>query len=228
MRRATRIPAVLLLAAGLCFAVIIDRILVTVGNQVITESELELGVRMTAFMNQEPIDFSIENRRHAVERLIEQKLVMKELEFSKFPAPTIDEVAPRLDNVVKRLFEDNQAAYRAALEKYGITEEQLRRYLHWQMTFFRFVDFRFRPGIQVSEADIEDYFKTKVLPLAQRANPGKTISIDDYRDRIERILAAQREDTELQAWLKDTRGRTKIEYRDETLRTEPQKAAEGK
>ena len=94
------------------------------------------------------------------------------------------------------------------------------------MTFFSFVDFRFRPSVQVTELDIEEYFKSRILLLAQKANPGKTISIDEYRDRIERILMARRGETEMQGWLADARKRTNIEYRDETLKPVPQPAAE--
>jgi len=224
MRRAIFISAVYLLA-GAAFGVIVDRIAVTVGTQAITSSELDLTIRLTAFLNQGPLDFSAANRRKTVERLIEQRIVLKESDFSKFTKPSMKDVEPRLSSIVKLLFADNQAAYRAALEKYQITEDDLKRYLLWQMTFFRFIDFRFRPGIQVSESDIQDYFKSTILPLAQKANPGKTISIDEYHDRIERILMARREEVEMQDWLADTRKRTKIEYRDEELKPQPVEAA---
>jgi peptidyl-prolyl cis-trans isomerase SurA len=224
MRRAIFISAVYLLA-GAAFGVIVDRIAVTVGTQAITSSELDLTIRLTAFLNQGPLDFSAANRRKTVERLIEQRIVLKESDFSKFTKPSMKDVEPRLSSIVKLLFADNQAAYRAALEKHQITEDDLKRYLLWQMTFFRFIDFRFRPGIQVSESDIQDYFKSTILPLAQKANPGKTISIDEYHDRIERILMARREEVEMQGWLADTRKRTKIEYRDDELKPQPVEAA---
>jgi peptidyl-prolyl cis-trans isomerase SurA len=224
MRRAIFISAVYLLA-GAAFGVIVDRIAVTVGTQAITSSELDLTIRLTAFLNQGPLDFSAANRRKTVERLIEQRIVLKESNFSKFTKPSMKDVEPRLSSIVKLLFADNQAAYRAALEKHQITEDDLKRYLLWQMTFFRFIDFRFRPGIQVSESDIQDYFKSTILPLAQKANPGKTISIDEYHDRIERILMARREEVEMQGWLADTRKHTNIEYRDEELKPPPVEAA---
>jgi len=211
------------IALGVAFgsaalAVIVDRIVVTVGTQVITESELDLTIRLTSFLNQTATDFSKENRRKTVERLIEQKMVLKELDFSRYPRPSATEVEPRLRSIIKLLFGEDDAKYRAALQKYQITEDDLERYLLWQMTFFRFIDFRFRPGIQVSEEEITDYFNSTILPLARKANPGKTITIDEYHDRIERILLARREEVEMQGWLAETRKRTKIDYRDEDLK----------
>ena len=190
-----------LLLPCLCLAAIIDRIVVAIGKQVITETELELTIRITAFLNQEPVDFSVENRRKTVERLIEQKIVLQELELSRFPRPTEEEVEQRRRNMVSLRFGEDGAAYQAALQKFGLTEADFKRYLLWQMTFFSFIDFRFRPSVQVTEADIEDYFNTRILPLAQKANPGKTISIGEYRERIERILMARRGEQEMQGWL---------------------------
>jgi hypothetical protein len=217
MRLAIPILFEIAFAAG-APAVIVDRIVVTVGTQAITESELELTVRLTSFLNQSEVDLSAANRRKTVERLIEQKMVLKELDFSRYPRPSPDEVTPRLASIVKLLFGDDAAKYRAALEKYRISEDDLKRYLLWQMTFFRFIDFRFRPGIQVTDAEIEEYFKSTIEPLAKKADPGKPVTLEEYHDRIERILMARREEVEMQGWLADTRKRTKIEYRDEELK----------
>jgi peptidyl-prolyl cis-trans isomerase SurA len=221
MRRLCTRPGLPLLMATAAFAVIVDRIVVTVGTQAITESELELTIRLTSFLNQSTPDFSAANRRKTVERMIEQRLVLKELDFSRYPRPSSDEVAPRLRNIVSLLFGDKDASYRAALEKYEITEDDVKRYLLWQMTFFRFIDFRFRPGIEVTPAEIEEYFKSTIQPLALKANPDKKITLEEYHDRIERILMARREEVEMQSWLADTRKRTKIDYRDEDLKPQP-------
>ena len=221
MRRAISILPALGLLAAAALAVIVDRIVVTVGTQAITASELELTIRLTAFLNQTPVDFSAANRRKTVERLIEQRIVLKELDFSRFARPSMQDVEPRLKSIINLLFGGKQDGYRAALEKYGVTEDDLKRYLLWQMTFFGFIDFRFRPGIQVTEAEIEEYFKSRILPLAQKANPGTKITLEEYHDRIERILMARREEVEMQGWLAETRKRTKIDYRDEELKPQP-------
>jgi len=218
MRRPTLIPLVLSLLPALCLAVVIDRIVVVVGTQVITESELDLTIRLTALMNQKPLDFSPEIRRAAAERLIVKKFIVKELDFSKFPRPSLTEVDPLIESFVQSAYHGDRAAFAAALQAYGITGDEFQAYRLWLLTFFRFIDFRFRPGIQVSDQDVDEYFKTKILSLAQQANPGKPVSIDEYHDRIESILLAQREDQQLEVWLKDQRTRTKVEYRDATLK----------
>src|SRR6476660_4088835 len=60
----------LFLASVLCRAEIIDRIAVVVGNRVITESEILREIRLTALLNDEPLDFSAVSKRKTADRLV--------------------------------------------------------------------------------------------------------------------------------------------------------------
>ena len=51
---------------------IIDRIAVSVGNQVITSDQITDEIRVTALLNHKNIDLSGDERKKAAERLIEQ------------------------------------------------------------------------------------------------------------------------------------------------------------
>src|ERR1035438_8233584 len=42
--------------------------------------------------------------------------------------------------------------------EYGVTEPELKTRLLWQLTLVRFIDVRFRPGIQIGDDDIRNYF----------------------------------------------------------------------
>ena len=79
----------LLLAPGLgpLCADIIDRIAITVGNQVITESQIDEELRITAFLNRDKLDVSDDARKQAANRLIDQALVKREMELSHYPFP---------------------------------------------------------------------------------------------------------------------------------------------
>ena len=59
-------------------AEIIDRVAVSVGNQVITEDQIGEEIRVTAFLNHETPDLSPAQKRRAAERLIEQALVRRD------------------------------------------------------------------------------------------------------------------------------------------------------
>ena len=184
---------------------IIDRIAVSVGNAVITQSEIEQEIRITAFLNNEQADFGAEARRKAAERLVEQKLVRREITLSRYPVPPAAEAEPGLKGLMARYPETLE--FRQALEKYGITEQELLDHLLWQLTLLRFVDVRFRPGVQVSEEDVRAYFEKKLAPAAVSA------SLDDVREKIEEVLVSERVDRDLDQWLKLARQRVGVEYR---------------
>ena len=54
-------------------AVVVDRIAVTVANRVITASDIETRLRLSAFQNDEQPDLNITSRRASVQRLIDQR-----------------------------------------------------------------------------------------------------------------------------------------------------------
>src|SRR5580704_9167665 len=52
-------------------AEIINRIVITVGNQVITQSQIDDEIRVTAFLNRDQVDLSPAARKQAAARLVE-------------------------------------------------------------------------------------------------------------------------------------------------------------
>jgi hypothetical protein len=196
-------------ALQLASAEIIDRIAVSVASSVITTSEVDRAIRVTAFQNRVDLDFRPANQRETAERLVDQKLIRREMELSRYPQPAPSEASPLLAQVRSRYQSD--AEFQKGLKDYGVTEQELRDALVWELTLLRFIEVRFRPAIQVSNQELENYFEKVVKPAAQAAQSGQEVSLDDYRSRIEEKLAGERADQELDRWLKEARKRADIE-----------------
>jgi len=195
-------------------AEIIDRIAITVGNQVITESQVDEEIRITAFLNREKLDINASARKQAATRLIEQALVKREMDLSRYPLPDLSDAGAALEGV--KATYSNEAEYAAALESYGIHEDDLTRRLLWQFTLLRFIDYRFRPGIQIPDADVQTYYRQQVSSWEQKGV--KTIpGLEDSRDQIEEILTQKRIDQALDQWMADTRKQVPVTYRDQSL-----------
>lgn len=205
------------LAAGHAGAEVIDRIAVSVGNRVITGSDIAREIRVTAFLNGVRPDLSPAARRAAAERLIEQKLIRRELESSRYPVPKPAEVEP-----VLRKFRQERlkvpGEYERALADYGITETDVLEALLWQRTLLMFIDVRFRPSVQVTDEEMKDYFDKTVAPAAQAARPGRTATLEEFRASIEKTLAGRRQDQEMNVWLQQSRRRTEIVFHEEAFR----------
>jgi len=206
-----RFTIALLLASAAGRSEIIDRVAVTVGNQVITESQMVRELRLAAFLNGDSLDFSSSARRKAADRLIEQMFIRNEIDVGAYAPPSANEVEPLLLQVRTQRFHTPQE-YHAALEKYRITEEDLKTYLLWQLTLLRFIDIRFRTGIQISEQDIRQYFNKELPQLEKKAGPGAKISLETLRDKIQQSLIDERIDRQIDDWLNQLRKRTRIDY----------------
>ena len=202
------LPFVLVIALP---AVIVDRVAVTIGNQVITESELIREIQLAAFLNGEKPDLRPDAKRKAAERLIEQKLVRKEMELGRDPEPASPAAEEMLTQFEKQRAR-NPGEFDVELKQAGLTREELKNHLHWQAALLNFIDFRFRPAVQVTEQDIQKYY----LENFQNA-PGKKAAIEDVREQIMQIVTARRADDQMDAWLKDTRKHTRIEFHPEAF-----------
>jgi len=200
---------------ALLLSEIIDRIAITVGNQVITESQIDEEIRLTAFLNHEHADLSLAAKQAAAARLIQQALVKREMDLSRYPAPEQSDAGELLDSI--KMMYSSDADFLKALEDAGVTVDELTRRLWWQLTLLRFIDYRFRPGIQIPPADVQAYYRQQVAEWQQKGtNPIPTL--EESRDQIEEILTQKRIDQALDQWMSDTSNQVAINYLDRTLR----------
>jgi hypothetical protein len=206
-----RASAWLLLVAAVSLAAeIVDRIAVSIDKQIITASQILEEIRVTAFLNRSDPDFSPAEKRRAADRLVEQMLIKRAMEISRYPIPPQDAANELLTNVIEQ--SGNDATYRQALERYGITADELKDHLWWQVTTLRFIDYRFRPAIQISDADLRDAYQKQVAEWKQRGVqpvPG----FEESRDALAKIVTEQRVDEALNTWMAETRKQVNIAYR---------------
>jgi hypothetical protein len=192
---------------------ILDRIAVTVGRQVITESDVDRDLRVAAFLDRKPIDLSGEQKRKAADRLVDQLLILQEAEFSRVPLPDRAD-AERLIEPVKREYADD---YNAALKRYRITQNDVVEQLFAGVRALRYTDLRFRPEVQFSDSDLRELYSTLV---AEGKKKGETQipGFESSREQLEKLLTDQRTAQALDRWLQNQRTETPILYRDEVFK----------
>jgi hypothetical protein len=196
---------------------IIDRIAASVGNRVITASDLDRQIRVAAFQDGVKPDFSAARKKATADAMIEQKLIESELANSRYPLPDAAELAPAIEQFKKEHFKDD-GEYRAALANYGIREDDFKELLLWQRTLLLFIQVRFETGVQLAAGEVEDFFAKTVKPAAEAAHPGQPVTLEDFRGQIERKLTGQKADQEMDVWLRDVRRRTNVVVHEEVLR----------
>ena len=195
-----------LLLAVLAQAEPLDRIAVSVGSQVITESTLLLDLRVTAFINQTSLEFSPAAKRAEAERLVDLVLIKREAEDSHLVLGGGE--PPRLLAMLKARYGGEQD-YQADLRRYGIRESDLVDHLQAGARLATFSDLRFRPAARISEEDLHASYDKLVA-----ARPSGAPSFEASRTAIEELLRDQRAAEALDDWLRMQRKTVRIEYRE--------------
>ena len=167
---------------------VVDRVAVVVGNQVITESEVLLEVRLTEFFNGQALDLGAGQRKAAAERLVDQQLIRNEMQIGGYPMPVESEG----DAVLRKFRQDNYPgipAFRAALENHGLTQDEVKRHLLWQAAAMHFTDLRFH------------------MTMAAPATPSA-----DQSQSADRSVDTTVED-QMEVWLKEARSNARIQFK---------------
>jgi hypothetical protein len=206
-----------LLSVMILQAVIIDSIAVSVGVQAITEGQIDREIRLAAFTNGSQPDLSVESRRKAADQLIEQALIRREMSFGAYPPVPEDEITAAFASTEKSRGGD--AALNVLLKRYQLTAKELRDYIAWQLQLLNFIDLRFRPAVQVTEEDVEKYYRENLAATHPGAVAVKAPPLTDVHDQIQQKLTGERVDQQLDEWIARSRSRAVIHYIDRSLGT---------
>jgi hypothetical protein len=205
----------LTLAALSAKAVIVDGIAITVGNKVITKSQIEQRIRLTAFLNGTKPEITPDAKRETARQLIEQRLVEREMDLGRYPRRGSDATQPLLRALIENTFGGSDAALDARAAEDGVTRTEIGADLAWQADLLSFLNIRFRPAVQVTDDDIQKYFDQN---FASALSPDQRASaLSELRSRIEEQLTVEGADRELDTWLRDQRRSTKITWLEKDL-----------
>lgn len=189
---------------------VVDRVAVNIGLNVITESQVVEAIRVRSFIDDAPVDMSLESRRNTLDKLIEQYLIRRELQLTRFAPASEQETESALREIRERSATPEQ--YQASLARYGITESQLRAQINWTLTMLRFIEYRFQPGVQITQAQVEQEYRRQAATWKQK-HTTDIPPLAELQSDIERIVRQQLVDAALDRWLGEVRTQNNIVYR---------------
>jgi hypothetical protein len=210
-----RLLAIIGLAALLSSAVVLDRIAVIAGTHVIKLSDIDRDIRLTDFLNRVPLSFSSETKKASAERLITQQIIRDEIVSGGYRRPPASEATQLEADLRRDRFAGSDQRLREALQRYGLTEDELRDQLLWQITVLQFIDQRFRGGIVVTTEEVRDYYDEHFAELHQQ-NP-KNDGFEASEPKIRTMLEGQRINQAFDEWLEQARKNEKVEFKPEAF-----------
>jgi hypothetical protein len=206
---------IMLLASSFAGAVIIDQIAIVIGNSIIKDSDIDRDLRVTEFLNGDPLNLSNAARKKAASRLIDQVFIRREIELGDYPDASWGQTDEEADRLKRQKFK-TQAAFEQALRRYGVAEIDLRTQLQWQLTILSFINIRFKPAVFITDEEIEKYYHEHAAAF-RREHPGRA-TLEDVREEIRNILAGEKVNQQFFAWLDEQRKNSKIQYLEASLR----------
>jgi parvulin-like peptidyl-prolyl isomerase len=196
--------AILLLSGlGLTAAAaeVLDRVAVSAGQQVVTLSAILRQLRLETLASGEPVQDTGENRRRAASRLIDQAIVLRELELSRYTPPSMAEAEAAIERYLKQSGR-TRARLLDEVAKLGFSEDDFKREMQWRVSVSRFIDYRFAAGVQVADEEVEKYYRDEYTAQYRKLNPGAPVPpLDEVRDSALRIVTTRKTNAAMEQWL---------------------------
>ncbi len=181
---------------------VLDRVVATIGEIAITQSDVEQEYRFERFLDGQwpappPDTAAIEQTR---DRLTYQRLLEIEGETTRAaPADPDDSAAERLQELRARY--GQRERFESALRDLGLTEKQLLDKLAEQEQVLRIIDQRLRPEASPTPAEIENYYRQVFLPGYAERSKDPAPPLAEVENQIREILVQKGINERLTKWL---------------------------
>jgi peptidyl-prolyl cis-trans isomerase SurA len=193
--------------------VLLDRVVAIVNGDLILESDLDAERRFAAFQPfSEPKTMT---QDEIINRLIDRALILQQMELQEQQPITDAEVDAELNSLRKTIPKcatyhcETDAGWQRFVADQGFTIPELKARWKQRMEVLQFIEERFRMGIRISQDEIDDYYKTTLLPQYEKehaqAPPEATIA-----NKIQEILLQQQVGKLLDDWLTSLRAQGSV------------------
>jgi peptidyl-prolyl cis-trans isomerase SurA len=190
---------------------IIDRIVATVNGHIILQSDWDEALRYEAFLNGRALNqFSDDDRRAVLDRLIDQELLGEQMKSAFFQHATLSEAAARVADARKQYPEAATAGgWQAVLSQFRLAENDLVAHVQQQIDLMRLVDAHLRPEVQIDSKTIEAYYRDKFVPQLKQSGAGE-VALADVSGKIRELLTEEKVNELMASWLQSLRSEGKV------------------
>ncbi len=181
----------------------VDSIAARIEDDIITESEVR---ELRSF--QKLVDRQAKGRDEVLRELVDQWIIRSEAATARFSHPPASEVDREFDRLQSQFASAD--AFHARLAEASLTKKALRRILEQQLYLSRFLDFKFRPAVQVDPKQIEAYYNNELT--SELKSRGQSVPpLPDVEDQISEVLTERAINEHAARWLAETRPRLRID-----------------
>jgi peptidyl-prolyl cis-trans isomerase SurA len=203
--------SVFLLAPAGAAAEVIDRIVATVNGHVILQSDWDEALCYEALLtNRTLAQFTDDDRRAVLDRLIDQELLRGQMNSADFPHATDAEVDTRVADARKQYPQaTSPEAWQALLAQYHLAEKDVFAHVRQQIDVMRLVDARLRPGVEIDSKSIEAYYREKFVPKLKQSG-ASDVPLAEVSAKIREVLTEEKVSELLVSWLQTLRSEGQV------------------
>src|SRR6185369_10278370 len=145
----------------------------------------------------------------ALRLVIDQRLILQEAEKLPSIVPTQKEISDARDELARNF--PSPLEFQQRLQRVGLTSEKLDEIVEQRLKMEKYLDFRFRNFVVISQKEIADYYRDTYVPRFQARSPGRIVpSLEQSRNEIERTLMEAKIESDTDAFLDTARERAEI------------------
>jgi hypothetical protein len=183
---------------------VVDRIVACIEMDVITLSEVrELGAFQQLAGAPRTDDAAL------LRQLIEQWIVANDAAAARFRQPS--EASIDKDIAELEASFPSRQAYLARLGELALSEKAVRRLMLRRVYLSHYLEYKFRPAVQVDPADIEGYYgEDFTRDLRARKQP--VPALEEVSEQIRELLVEREISRRAAEWLEQTRAQIRVEF----------------
>ena len=194
---------------------IVDQILTLVNDEVVTRTDLLWSIAMDSRAPSPAGPVGPDLLRQKLDVMIDERLISQEA--GRIPASDItqDEVDKKRADLIKSF--RSEAEFRQRVGSVGLTPQRIDELIRQRIVIDRFVDFRFRSFVLVTEQEIQRYYDETFAPEIRakgQVPPPPEQKLDSagttVHDRIRELLRVQKINDELDRYLTSLRQRADV------------------
>ena len=190
---------------------VVDKMVATVNagvrTDLITYSDLvwQLALQPSTVLDNP----SSEDLNRALRLLIDQRLVLQEAEKIPTIVPTPKEVSDAVTELSRNF--TSFPEFQQRLQRVGLTSEKLNEIVEQRLKMEKYLDFRFRNFVVISQKEIADYYRDVYTLRVQARLPGRIVPpLEQVRDELEKTLMEAKIASDTYTFLDNARERAEI------------------
>jgi hypothetical protein len=186
---------------------VVDQILALVNEDVITRTDLLWSIALDPKAPSPAGPVNSDLLKQKLEVMVDQRLVSQEAARVPSTVLTQEEVDKKRTEIIRSFKSENE--FRQRVESVGLTPERIDDLVRERISIDRFVDFRFRSFVLVTEPEIKEYYDGTLAPRIRAAGQVAP-PLEKVSEEISALLKQEKINTEIDRWLNTVRQRADV------------------